>query len=258
LYNDDGGLKSLSSDDDGLKVRLELLCHETVHTNADNQFVHEDRYALFRVVSISSWEHHSHRATTLPVIYGGWSPDENRMLWEAARQQSSAPEHSALFFRNAQNSNAQVAEIMQKTEREVELHKRWMKRMQVGGEDCPMTSQMLSVSAHLSHRASLRMWWDTLRDETGLWRFLLCGRRSKATCGPFFRDPTIRDMWRYLEEHMENIRDNTNLQDLTEAEANFVQNSMCVFAFPVHTRKYSNVELEASQSECVSTGHSMR
>ena len=68
---------TLSEDQFGAKLEMELLCHE-VTVNSENKVFgqQKDMFALFRVIEVSSSEHFDGKPTPLKRRSGGWSEHE--------------------------------------------------------------------------------------------------------------------------------------------------------------------------------------
>ena len=125
----------LMEDEFGARIQLECLLHETLEeeVKANGRVVGRarDSFALFRVVQVSSHDHYAGQPTKLRKAEGMWKKSQDRLLWdnETGKVQS--------------RTNSQMAELFRKEEREVDLRRRFLKRLHRDDDGYPVTPKLL-------------------------------------------------------------------------------------------------------------------
>lgn len=125
----------LMEDEFGARIQLECLLHETLEeeVKANGHVVGRarDSFALFRVVQVSSHDHYAGQPTKLRKAEGMWKKSQDRLLWdnETGKVQS--------------RTNSQMAELFRKEEREVDLRRRFLKRLHRDDDGYPVTPKLL-------------------------------------------------------------------------------------------------------------------
>ena len=215
----------LMEDTFGAQIKLELLIHEEIKEDIvyGGKCIGKARdvFALFRVAELSSWEHFSGEPTKLNKQAGSWRSRDDKKLFEMMTGSA-----------NAQLTNSQMAEMFGKTERQVDLRRRFLKRMHTSDEGWPVTPKKLRVVFQPHWRTTLRLWSHSRKDEAMkvvscgyLWGILKAGCRCKH-----YSDPHERDMKRYISMQTRHILDNKveNRKDITELESKFLQENMAL------------------------------
>lgn len=125
----------LMEDEFGARVQLECLLHETLEeqVTANGNVVGNarDSFVLFRVVQISSNEHYSGEPTALKTAEGVWKVEHDRLLWDTETGKGQA------------RTNSQLAEKFDKEVREVELRRRFLKRLHRDVDGYPVAPKRL-------------------------------------------------------------------------------------------------------------------
>ena len=134
-FHRDPDTLDLMEDEFGARVQLECLLHETleeqVMANGNVVGRARDSFVLFRVVQISSNEHYSGEPTLLKTAEGMWKMADDRLLWDNQTGKGQT------------RTNSQMAELFGKEEREVELRRRFLKRLHRDDEGYPVTPKQL-------------------------------------------------------------------------------------------------------------------
>jgi PAS domain-containing protein len=130
----------LMEDEFGAKIQLECLLHEEmqeeVRSNGKLIGKARDSFGLFRVVQISSHEHYAGEPTKLNKAEGMWKKAHDRLVYE---NDNPGKQRAGQQVR----TNSQMAEMFGKSEREVELRRRFLKRLHRDDEGYPVTPKQL-------------------------------------------------------------------------------------------------------------------
>lgn len=228
--NNNADTLDLMEDEFGAKIKLECLLHEemTEDVMSGGKIIGraKDAFALFRVVEISSHEHYSGDPTELHLAEGMWNPKHDRLIFQqdsqAHRQQGSQD-----------RTNSQMAEIFNKSVREVELRRRFLKRLHRDDEGYPVTPKQLKVEFQPGAMSAMRMWRESLKDSalkvvSPTYAFNSI-KKNMCKC-TWYRDKHHKDMKAFIRKQIQHIRDNTNGKDLTELEGNFLKQNMSLEA----------------------------
>lgn len=214
----------------GAKIRLELLIHEEMKEDIvygrKSIGKARDTFALFRVSEISSWEHFSNDATKLNKAPGMWRNKDDRLLYQMMNKQTTGKDETS----TAQLTNSQMAEMFNKTERQVDLRRRFLKRLHVDEDGWPVTPKVLRVKFQPHWRTTLRIWWQARQDEATKVvspSYLFSLITDSCHCKRY-SDPHHRDMKRFIRLLTQHVLDNevTNSKDLTELETKFLLRNM--------------------------------
>jgi hypothetical protein len=220
----------LLEDTFGAQIRLELLIHEEMKEDivyGEKEIGKaRDIFALFRVSEISSWEHFSGEPTKLNKAPGMWRSRDDKKLYEMMglhRPSQGTKEGGQL-------TNSQMAEMFNKTERQVDLRRRFLKRLHTNADGWPVTPKVLRVSFQPSWRTTMRMWRQSRQDDAMkvVSMSYLCSLfRSSFHCKRY-SDPHERDMKRFIRMLTQHIIDNNveNRKDITELETKFLMENM--------------------------------
>lgn len=220
----------LVEDSFGGKIRLELLIHEEMKEDIvyGGKCIGKarDTFALFRVSEISSWEHFSNEATKLNKAPGMWRKKDDRLLFEMMNRQTKGKDETS----TTQLTNSQMAEMFNKTERQVDLRRRFLKRLHVDADGWPVTPKVLRVKFQPHWRTTIRIWWQARQDEATkvvspsyLWSLISNSCHCKR-----YSDPHHRDMKRFIRMLTQHVLDNEvqNRKDITELESKFLLRNM--------------------------------
>lgn len=126
----------LMEDEFGARLQLECLLHETleedVRANGRHVGKARDSFVLFRVVQMSSHDHFAQQPTKLNKAEGMWKKSHDQILWDNETNNSQTPQ-----------SNLQMAEKVGRSEREVTLRRRFLKRLHRDDDGYPVTPKQL-------------------------------------------------------------------------------------------------------------------
>ena len=228
--NDNADTLDLMEDEFGAKIKLECLLHEqmTEDVKSGGKLVGKakDSFALFRVVEISSHEHYSGDPTELHQAEGMWNPRHDRTIFE---QDSSSHRRKGQQDR----TNSQMAEMFGKSVREVELRRRFLKRLHRDDDGYPVTPKQLKVVFEPRARSAIRMWSESMSDNAlkVVSPRYACNLLKKNLCRcSWYRDKHHKDMKTFIRKQIQHIKDNSNVKDLTELEGNFLKQNMSLEA----------------------------
>lgn len=152
---------------------------------------------------------------------GSWRSRDDKKLFEMMTGKASA-----------QLTNSQMAEMFGKTERQVDLRRRFLKRLHTNDEGWPVTPKKLRVVFEPHWKTTLRLWRQSRQDEAMkvvscgyLWGMSKAGLRCKH-----YSDPHERDMKRFIRMQTQHILDNKvdNRKDITDLESKFLQENMAL------------------------------
>lgn len=214
----------------GAQMKLELLLHEEMKEDIvyGGKCIGKarDTFALFRVAEISSSEHFSNEPTKLSKAPGMWRNKDDRLLFEMMKVQPQANVEGD----HRQLTNSQMAEMFNKTERQVHLRRRFLKRLHTDSDGWPVTPKVLRVAFQPHWRTTLRLWLQARQDEATKVvspSYLLSLICSSCHCKRY-SDPHERDMKRFIRMLTQHVLDNevTNRKDITELESKFLLRNM--------------------------------
>jgi hypothetical protein len=140
LANAEPDTLDLMEDEFGAKIQLECLLHEEMQeeVRSNGQLIGKarDSFALFRVVQISSHEHYGGEPTKLNKAEGMWKKAHDRLVYE---NDNPGKQRAGQQVR----TNSQMAEMFGKSVREVELRRRFLKRLHRDDDGYPVTPKQL-------------------------------------------------------------------------------------------------------------------
>jgi hypothetical protein len=131
--------------DFGSVFELKLVKHEEV--SKEDALGHwRTSFLLFNVVDISSQEQLTGEPTELVLQDGGWSYDDDVMLWDWDQTDNST------------QSMTDMAEKLEKSQREIQLRVRFLKRLHRDSAGKPQPPKMLKAKFVVPRKLSRRIW----------------------------------------------------------------------------------------------------